>query len=214
MVYEVEDDKVPFRKQYVSVAIIIINVIVFIIQFFDPTGYMFIYEAAFIPSEFFAGQKIWTIITSMFMHGDIFHILMNMWFFYVVADNCEKAMGHMLFLITYIVSGICATLLHAVITLLDPNLMQIPTLGASGAIFGIIAVYGILFPSNRLRILGMMRGTISARSFIIFYFVIEIIYGFLAIIYGGDGVAHFAHVGGFIGGATFALLFKLGSDKY
>jgi len=84
MVYEVEDDKVPFRKQYVSVAIIIINVIVFIIQFFDPTGYMFIYEAAFIPSEFFAGQKMWTIITSMFMHGDIFHILISLKHFIVV----------------------------------------------------------------------------------------------------------------------------------
>jgi membrane associated rhomboid family serine protease len=209
LVYEVEDDKIPFHTQYVSFTIIIINVIVFIIQLFDPTGYMFIYEAAFIPSEFFAGDKMWTIITSMFMHGSVIHIAMNLWFFYVVADNCEKAMGHILFLITYMVSGICAALLHAVITLLDPNLMQIPTLGASGAIFGVIGVYGILFPQNKLRILGVMRGTVSARTFILFYFIIEILYGFAAIMYGGDGVAHFAHVGGFIGGAIFAFLFKL-----
>jgi len=106
MAYEIEDDKVPFFSQFVSVIIIIINIIVFIIQFFDPTGYMFIYDAAFIPNEFFAGKKMWTIFTSMFMHADWLHILMNMFFFYVVADNCEKAMGHAYFLISYFISGL------------------------------------------------------------------------------------------------------------
>ena len=74
MVIEVEDDKVPFIKQYVSIAIIVLNVIVFLFQLMDPSGYMLIYEGAFIPREFFEGRNYWKIFTSMFMHGDIIHI--------------------------------------------------------------------------------------------------------------------------------------------
>jgi membrane associated rhomboid family serine protease len=213
MVYELQDDRIPFYTQYVSLAILIINIIVFVIQLFDPTGYMFIYEAAFIPAEFFAGVKVWTLITAMFMHADILHIFFNMWFFYVVADNCEKALGHIFFFITYMVSGICATLLHAAFTLLVPGLMNIPTLGASGAIFGIIAVYGILFPKNQLRLfISLIPIRLSARTFIILYFFIELIYGLISL--GSSGTAHFAHIGGFIAGAFFAGIFKLWSKEY
>lgn len=213
MVVELEDDKVPFYTQYVSVAIIVINVLVFLIQLLDPTGNMLIYEAAFIPRDFFEGRRYWTIITSMFMHGDFIHIIFNMWFFFVVADNCEKAMGHLYFLITYIVSGICAALLHALFTVLVPFMMDIPTLGASGAIFGIIAVYGILFPKNKLGLLGSTRmRKISAQQFILIYFVTEIIYAIISL--GASGTAQMAHVGGFIAGAFFAYLFKLFSKKY
>lgn len=213
MVIELEDDRVPFYTQYVSVAIIFINIIVFIIQLFDPTGYMFIYEAAFIPREFFASKKLWSILTSMFMHADFIHIFFNLWFFYVVADNVERALGHIYFLITYLVSGICAALLHAFIMLLVPFMLDVPTLGASGAIMGTIAVYGILFPKNQLRFLYTLGRPISARTFIIVYFIIELIYGMMSFVYP-TGTAHFAHVGGFIAGAFFAYLFKLFSKKY
>lgn len=135
MVYEIENDNVPFYTQFVSVIIILIDIIVFIVQLFDPTGNMFVYEAAFIPSEFFRGEKMWTIFTSMFMHGDFFHILFNMWFLYIF-------------------------------------------------------------------------GTVSARTFILIYFVMELIYGLISLIFP-SGTAHFAHVGGFIAGVVFALLFKL-----
>jgi len=206
MVIEVEDDKVPFFSQYVSVAIIIINIIVFIVQLFDPTGYMLIYDAAFVPSEFFAGKKIWTIFTSMWMHGDWFHILMNMWFFYVVSDNCEKEMGHVYFLITYLISGLVGSLLHALIAVVI-GLGDIPSLGASGAVMGVIAVYGILFPKIRLRYLYFM-GTVSARTFILITFITELIYGLISL-FIFTGTAHFAHIGGFIMGVIFALLLKL-----
>ena len=205
MVYEVDDDKVPFASQFISMAIIIINIIVFIIQFFDPTGYMFIYEAAFIPNEFFAGKKTWTIFTSMFMHANWLHIGLNMFFFYVVSDNCEKAMGHIYFLITYLLSGLVGSLLHAVIALAT-GLGDIPSLGASGAVMGVVAVYGILFPRNRLRYL--LFGTVSARTFILITFVTELIYGLISLFYF-TGTAHFAHVGGFVIGVIFAYLLKL-----
>ena len=206
MVYEIVDDKVPFYSQFVSVAILIINIIVFIIQFFDPTGYMFIYDAAFIPNDFFAGKKMWTIFTSMFMHADWLHILMNMFFFYVVADNCEKAMGHIYFLISYLISGLVGSLLHGVIALAI-GWGDIPSLGASGAVMGVVAIYGILFPRNRLRYFYFM-GTVSARTFILITFITELIYGLISLFYI-TGTAHFAHIGGFIMGVIFAYLLKL-----
>ncbi len=207
MVIEVEDDKIPFINQYVSVAIIVINLIVFIIQIFDPTGYMLIYEAAFIPSEFFAGKKMWTIFTSMWMHADWLHILFNMWFFYVVADNCEKEMGHLFFFITYIIAGLVGSFLHALIAAVT-GFGDIPSLGASGAVMGVIAVYGILFPKIRLRYIGYIRTTISARTFVLISFITELIYGLISL-FILTGTAHFAHVGGLIAGAFFAFIFKL-----
>ncbi|MFX1393203.1 MAG: rhomboid family intramembrane serine protease [Promethearchaeota archaeon] len=207
MVIEVEDDKVPFYTQYVSLLIVIINIIVFIIQLMDPSGYMFIYEAAFVPNEFFAGIKVWTIFTSIFMHADFVHIIMNMLFFIVVADNCEKEMGHVLFLITYLIAGLVGSLLHGIFALLV-GWGDIPSLGASGSIMGIIAVYGILFPKNKLKYIGVVGGTISARTFILITFITELIYGIISLFYL-TGTAHFAHVGGFIVGAIFAGIFKL-----
>ncbi|MGV9172838.1 MAG: rhomboid family intramembrane serine protease [Promethearchaeia archaeon] len=213
MVYEVQNDNISITRQYVSLSIIIINIIVFIVQLVDPEGLLFIEEAAFIPAEFFAGIKIWTIITSMFMHGGIFHILMNMIFFYVVSDNCEKAMGHGLFLFSYLISGICAALMHGFMALLDPQLANTPTLGASGAIFGIIAVYGILFPNNKLAFwFRFFIIQMKAKYFVIVYFLIQVAYGFL--LWGASSTAYFAHIGGFIAGAVIALIFKILSDNY
>ena len=85
MVLEATDDKISFFKQYFSVIILIANIAVFVWQMMDPTGLMRI-DYAFKPAEFFAGQKLWTIFTSMFMHGDIMHIVMNMWFFLVITN--------------------------------------------------------------------------------------------------------------------------------
>ncbi|MHA1641770.1 MAG: rhomboid family intramembrane serine protease [Promethearchaeota archaeon] len=211
MIFEAENDRIPFFSQYFSALILIANILVFFWQLTDPTGRMYADVAAFIPAEFFAGQKLWTIFTSMFMHADIVHIFMNMWFFYVIADNCEYSLGHGLFLFTYLISGICGSLLHAASTLFipvfGPIMASIPSLGASGAIFGLMAVYGILFPKNRFYLpskYGVRR--IPALYFIMIYFISELIYGFF---YSQiSGTAHFAHIGGFIAGAIIALIFK------
>lgn len=220
MVYEAEPDKIPFFKQYFSVLILIANIIVFIWQFLDPAGQMHI-EAAFVPSEFFAGQKLWTLITSMFMHGDIVHIIMNMWFYLVITDNCEHSMGHFLFLFTYFVSGLCGTLLHALSTIIipvwGPYLADIPSLGASGAIFGLMAVYAILYPGNKFNVLsGAGARKVGAGVFIVTYFVAELTYAIVSILdpLSIGQTAHFAHVGGFIGGAVIASIFKAVKPKY
>ena len=211
MVLEAESDKIPFFKQYFSIIILIANILVFIWQMMDPTGQMHI-EYAFVPAEFFAGEKLWTIFTSMFMHGDVIHILMNMWFFFVITDNCEHAMGHVFYLLTYFVSGIFATLLHAWSTVFIPMwgstvAQYIPSLGASGAIFGLMAVYLILYPKNKFLIpTGSTMRKVTASYFIITYFITELTYAFFS--FELTGTAHFAHVGGFVAGAIMAGLFK------
>ncbi|MBY9005204.1 MAG: rhomboid family intramembrane serine protease [Candidatus Lokiarchaeota archaeon] len=208
MVFEVENDKIPFYKEYIALFILAFNIIIFLIQLTDPTGNMYIYEAAFVPKEFFEGKKILTIITSMFMHGDIIHILMNMWFFYVIADNCENFLGHFWFLIIYFLSGIAGTLLHAIASLFIPVFYNIPSLGASGAVFGLIAVYGILFPKIKLKlILNRIPRILKAYYLMIIYFTTELIYALTT--FGMSGTAHFAHIGGFIAGAMFAIFIRI-----
>lgn len=227
MAYEVKDDRIPFYKQYVSMVIIAICIVVIILQYLDGffgTGTMLM-EYAFVPSEFLRGEKLWTVITSMFMHGDIVHIIMNMWFFYVVADNCEKKFGHLLFLIVYLASGLFATFLHAITTViagmfspaLGSLLLDIPSLGASGAIFGIIAAYGILFPDTKLALLanplggtGAVSRTVKASYFVAIYLITEVTYGIYGILnpLGAGSTAHWAHVGGALIGAIVAFIYK------
>ena len=212
MVYEAESDKIPFFKQYISVIILAANVIVFIWQLLDPLGQMHI-EAAFVPADFFAGQNLWTLITSMFMHGDIIHIIMNMWFFIIITDNCEHAMGPLLYIITYFASGLFGTLLHALSTLVLPFLTTIPSLGASGAIFGLMGVYLILYPENKFYLpsaTGTAMRKVSAGYFIITYFIAELTYAIVSLVdpFSVGSTAHFAHVGGFIAGAIIAGIFK------
>ncbi len=220
MVLEAEDDKILFMKQYFSVIILVANIVVFIWQLMDPAGQMHI-EYAFVPNEFFAGTNYLTLLTSMFMHGDILHILMNMWFFYVITDNCEHAMGHLTYLLTYLVSGLAGSLLHAYSTYLIPApwgqiMAGIPSLGASGAIFGLLGVYGILYSKNKfyLPTKTSMR-KVSAGYFIITYFIAELTYAIFSLTSPlGSGTAHFAHVGGFIVGAIIAGIFKAVKPEY
>ncbi|MFX1313256.1 MAG: rhomboid family intramembrane serine protease [Promethearchaeota archaeon] len=219
MVYEAEPDKIPFFKQYFSVLILIANIIVFIWQILDPAEQMHI-EYAFVPSEFFAREKLWTLITSMFMHGDIVHIIMNMWFFLIITDNCEHSMGHLLYIFTYFVSGLCGTLLHALSTLIPvwgEYVENIPSLGASGAIFGLMAVYAILYPKNKFNVLsGTGMRNVGAGVFIVIYFIAELTYAIFSILdpLSMGQTAHFAHVGGFLGGAVIASIFKAVKPKY
>jgi membrane associated rhomboid family serine protease len=221
MVYEAEPDRIPFFKQYFSVIILAANILVFIWQIFDPSGDMHI-EAAFVPAEFFKGEKLWTIFTSMFMHGDFVHIIMNMWFFFVITDNCEHAMGHTLYLFTYLVAGLCGSLLHAASTIIIPvwgeELAEIPSLGASGAIFGLMGVYLILFPGNKFYLpssTGMTMRKVSAGYFILTYFIAELTYAVYSLAAPfGSQTAHFAHVGGFVAGVVIALIFKAVKPNY
>lgn len=213
MVLEAESDKIPFFKQYFSVIILAANVIVFIWQIMDPAQLMHL-EAAFVPADFFTGRNLWTLITSMFMHGDIVHIIMNMWFFIIITDNCEHAMGHILYLVTYFLSGFFGSILHALSTLIIPipGFDTIPSLGASGAIFGLMGVYLILYSENKFYLpstTGTSMRKVSAGYFIITYFIAELTYAIYSLYNPfGSSTAHFAHIGGFVAGAIIAGIYK------
>lgn len=164
-----------------------------------------------------------TLITSMFMHGGIAHIFGNMLFLFIFGDNIEDRLGHLRYLIFYFVCGIIAGLSHVFATALfatDPASLLVPSLGASGAISGVLGAYILLFPTNRvIVILGWFAVPMPAFIAIGLWFVFQLING-LGVLGSGSqtgGVAYAAHVGGFISGLALIKVFEIGRrppDRY
>src|SRR2546421_8567306 len=154
-----------------------------------------------------------TLITSMFMHGGIAHIFGNMLFLFIFGDNIEDRLGHIRYLIFYFVCGIIAGLSHVLATALfatDPASLLVPSLGASGAISGVLGGYILLFPTNRvLVILGWFATPMPAFVAIGLWFVFQLING-LGVLGSGSqaaGVAYAAHIGGVFFWLGFIKLF-------
>lgn len=157
-----------------------------------------------------------TLITSMFMHGGIAHILGNMLFLWIFGDNVEDRMGHVRYLIFYFVCGILSSLAHVFTTVVlaaDPSSLLIPSLGASGAISGVLGAYLVLHPKRRVTVI-MFRFLTDVPAYVAIgiWFAFQLISG-LGILGGGSqqgGVAYAAHVGGFIAGVVLVKFFTLG----
>jgi membrane associated rhomboid family serine protease len=156
-----------------------------------------------------------TLITSLFLHGGIAHIFGNMLYLAVFGDNLENVMGHFRYLFFYLLCGALASLTHVFVTaLFGHNGMYIPSLGASGAISGVLAGYIVLFPRNRVRvwfILGFWP--FPAWLCVGLWFVFQLINGMGAL--GGDegsGIAYAAHIGGFVAGLFLVRLFVSQND--
>jgi len=149
----------------------------------------------------------------MFMHGGWAHLLGNMLFLWVFGDNIENRIGHIRYLIFYLVCGIIASLSHVFVSGSDS---LIPSLGASGAISGVLGGYLLLFPSRRVRVI-MGRGITTVPAFVALgiWIVFQVIsqMGVLGGDQGGGGVAYAAHIGGFIGGLALIKLFDIGTQK-
>ena len=151
-----------------------------------------------------------TIITSMFMHGGLFHFAGNMAFLWVFGDNIEHRLGHFKYLLFYLVSGVIATLSHFAI---DSD-SQAPLVGASGAIAGVMGAYLLLYPFNRIKALVIFYFItvieLRAMVFLGIWFFLQIInsLGFLGLSAGAN-VAFMAHVGGFIAGVVLIAFFKI-----
>lgn len=152
-----------------------------------------------------------TLITSMFMHGGLAHIVGNMLFLYIFGDNLEDAMGHSRYFFFYLLCGIIAGLSHVFATYFLGQSPYVPSLGASGAISGVMGGYIILFPRKRVYIWLFFFFTIAVPAFIAvgLWFVFQIISG-LGVL-GGDqaagGIAYAAHIGGFIAGLILVKMF-------
>lgn len=202
-------------RPFINYTLIAINVMVFIYEIF-VTGFFSNRRETFelfagygaIPELIFQGNYF-SILTSMFMHGGISHILGNMVFLYVFGDNIEDRLGHLKYLGIYILWGVAAALIHSLFAIATQG-GNIPAVGASGAISGVLGAYLILFPRAKIFtiIFAFFITTIRipALAYIPFWFILQVILGFFDPF---GGVAYMAHIGGFVVGAGTAFIWKL-----
>ena len=145
--------------------------------------------------------SVWSVFTSMFMHGGWFHIIGNMWFLAIFGDNVEDALGKVRFILFYLLCGVAAAVLQVVSA---PGSVA-PMVGASGAISGVMGAYAVLFPRAPVHVLvffGFFFTRIVVPAFLMlgYWFIIQLLGGIPALAGAGGGVAVWAHVGGFVAG--------------
>ena len=158
-----------------------------------------------------------TLITSMFMHGGFAHIFGNMLYLWIFGDNLENVMGHLRYLVFYLVCGILAGLSHVFSTAAFGGNPYLPSLGASGAISGVLAGYIVLFPHRRVRVIIFRTiQEVTAIWAIGIWFAFQLIsgLGMLGSKSQEGGVAYAAHIGGFIAGLVLVKFFAAGKPRY
>ncbi len=203
------DENPVKNKSYIRAIILIICTIVFICQITSSNNEFLIYYFGFKPASLFGDvnfptlNPILTLFTSMFMHGGWMHFLGNMLYLWIFADNVEDKMGKKKFILFYVLSGFIAAISQAIINL-DSN---IPMIGASGAIAGILGSYMYLYPKAKVLVLipFLIFFTIRLRAYIllIIWFFIQF---FNFTTNSVESVAWLAHIGGFVFGYFYCLL--------
>ena len=212
-------DNVPTRSRpLVTYALVVANVLVWVLYQL-PNLQGSVDELAYHPCELEnscvqVGQD-WalTAVTSMFMHGDWLHLLGNMLFLWIFGNNVEDVMGHARYLVFYLLAGLAATGLQTAITLGTSSeaTAQIPNLGASGAISGVLGAYFLILPRARvLTVIFFVLREIPAWVFLGIYFALQLYDANFQLRHPpeGGGVAVFAHVGGFVFGLLTVYLFR------
>ena len=200
-----DDNSARRTVPVVTYALIAVNVLFFLVEL--SAGEDFIRQWSVIPRELLAnpvGEFI-TIFTAMFMHGGWLHLLSNLLYLWIFGDNVDDRLGHAKFLLFYVLCGIAATYAQA---LVNPG-SNIPNLGASGAIAGVLGAYLIMFPGGRVSVM-MGRGIIPMPAIIVigFWALLQIFSSFGSVGQGDTGgVAYMAHVGGFVAGLILGMLF-------
>ncbi len=149
-----------------------------------------------------------TLLTAMFMHGGLMHLLGNMLYLFIFGDNIENRLGHLRYLLFYLACGVAASLAHILAGVFFGANLLIPMLGASGAIAGVLGGYLLLFPRRRVRVLIFRFITeVPAIAAIGVWFLFQVISGMGALGQGGGGVAYGAHIGGFLAGLALVRIF-------
>ena len=204
--FPVGDDNSQRRTfPYVTTALVVLNVLVFLLEL--SQGEKFITDWAFIPARFSdePGADAVTIFTAMFMHGGWMHLFGNMLFLWIFGDNVEDRIGHVKFLIFYLLAGLAATFAQYYVS----SNSAIPNVGASGAIAGVLGAYLLMFPQSRVNVL-LGRQIVAMPAFAVLglWILFQIISGFTMSDQRGDvgGIAYMAHIGGFVAGLAMALL--------
>jgi membrane associated rhomboid family serine protease len=224
-VFPIRDENPTLTTPYVTYGLIIINILMFLYaaSLPEPRLERLFYSAAVVPAQLTAsfqglptppGQlpEPLTLITSQFLHGGWLHVLGNMLYLWIFGNNVEEQMGHTRFLIFYLICGSLAALTQWFFA----PLSEIPSLGASGAIAGVMGAYFIRFPRARvLTLITIFLFRIPAIFFLGFWFVQQALYGIASlgapatIGMENGGIAYWAHAGGFVFGALLGPLFGL-----
>ena len=237
MVFPIGDDQVQGgHKPIFSYLFIVLNILIFLFQTTVPGN--LVCDFGFIPSEFARQEDLFTILTSAFLHGGWMHLIGNMLFLWVFADNIEATIGNIPFLLFYLLGAVGATMVHYFFS--DPTTIiqgccnicemggvacpgvntgavplcpgTIPTVGASGAISAVLGAYLVMFPKSKIKLIFLLFFTtfrITAIFFLGFWIVQQLFSG-VGSLGGaeGGGTAWWAHIGGFVFGVVAGLLFK------
>ena len=233
-----DDDSDRTRTPYINYLLIAINILVFVFLQGLGSDTGFTYSFSTVPLEIVTGHDVitsskvvtdalgnrvllpglgetpvsvyLTLITSLFMHGGIAHILGNMLYLWIFGDNLENVLGHGRYLFFYLLCGVLASLSHVYATKYLGQSMLIPSLGASGAISGVLGGYILLFPHRRVTVLLLMRYPMNVNAIfaIGIWIAFQLISG-LGMLGGNEagGVAYAAHIGGFIAGIVLIKFF-------
>jgi membrane associated rhomboid family serine protease len=200
-----DDTPAEGRFPWMNWLLIAANVLVFMLFEQDPRYEATVNEYGFVPASFSA----LTILTSMFLHGGFMHLLGNMWFLYLFGDNVENRCGPFKYLCAYLLCGVAGCFSHL---FFFPD-STIPSIGASGAIFGVLGMYLFFFPANRVRIFYWIiilvgRIAVPALWVIGLWFAMELFYSRLQTVAGIEsGIGHLAHSGGFVAGVLLAAFY-------
>ncbi|MBI2984140.1 MAG: rhomboid family intramembrane serine protease [Candidatus Kerfeldbacteria bacterium] len=193
----IRDHNPSGRRPFVTYGLLATNIVVFVYMMTLGAAGLegFINSQALIPADIVRGLNLQTLITSMFLHGSMGHIVGNMIFLHIFGDNLEDRFGHLRFMLFYLLAGLAGSALQIVI---DPS-STIPNLGASGAIAGVMGGYLVLYPRHRIDVLWGFYGVSSVpASFMLGYWILfQFFGGFGSLGLAGGGVAYFAHIGGF-----------------
>jgi membrane associated rhomboid family serine protease len=211
MIFPIGDDQVKRGCfPYLSYGFIAINVAAFVYKMSlnpEQQDALDLYFGS-IPSEITRGQDLFTLATSMFMHGDWWHLIGNMLFLWVFADNIEATVGHIRFLLFYAIGGLAAVAGHIYFNWNS----DVPMVGASGAISAVMGAYLVMFPTSRIKMLFLVFPfRITAWIFLGLWIVQQWTYGTSSIASEtgvGGGVAWWAHIGGFAFGLLAGFYFR------
>jgi len=219
-VIPIKDNNPTKSFPFVTIILISINAVVFLYQLSlnNVSGKVFVFTYGAIPYELMNSINLpltpyipnsVTLFTSMFLHGGLFHLGGNMLYLWIFGNNIEDSMGHIKFVVFYVICGIAAVFAHTVI---NPG-SKIPMIGASGAIAGVLGAYILLFPRAKVSTLiffGFFIRIIEIPALIMigFWIVIQFLSGAMSAGVQGGGIAYFAHIGGFLAGFAFIVFFK------
>lgn len=215
------DDAEAGATPIVNWTLVALNVLAFLMEMAQPAEALqsFIQAWGVVPREYAAARDLaptiplpfWTtLLTSMFLHGGWMHLGGNMLYLWIFGDNLERRMGSARFLAFYLLCGLAAGLGHILFSLQS----DVPTIGASGAISGVLGGYLLLFPRNRVRVLA--RGGVvamPAMAVLGFWILIQIVSQVSVSTASGGGVAYLAHIAGFVAGLVLVRLFASGPSR-